>query len=478
MIRATQAMLAAKEGMNMRYVREQHVRGARRGTQVIALRWALVALSVFYLSACSLPFSTPEHGASTKPVPTHTPQPEHPLHYLTTQHTVYALDTVTGALRWQVRIESQPYVWVVAPKTIFVASSGTNSVTALRATDGSTLWQRDFHGSLFKLTADDNVALFYEYGQRVFAVNAATGVDQWSWKTTFDVRKGVILGDSVLLSADHQYNIQCPGDGSLGSHSTSDLSVLQALNLRDGSERWHVTRRHEIGVNIEAVDEGIIYGTTFNGERAVCGDALPSHLFAANLASGALLWTYDDSHNLSHCYIASHTLYCGSDTGVKAFRGTDGHLLWRYGVARFEIYAIASHALYVSPIPINSTAPLPGPSFLALDATSGAPLWSLNASVEQFGHFRVVAASDGFVYGIEANFEGAPWHIVALDERTEVIKWIAGPYSGFYPELSDGAVFVHNAYVNNATIYGDVTVIALNGDTGAELWRRLLPKDY
>jgi outer membrane protein assembly factor BamB len=364
-------------------------------------------------------------------------------------------------------------------QTIYVASSGTNSVTALRATDGSTLWQRDFQGSLFKLTADDNVALFYEYGQRVFAVSAATGVDQWSWKTSLWVGwSSVIMGDTVVLSADHEYNIHCPGDGALGSHSASDLSALYALNLRDGSERWHVERRREAGIYIHAVDDGILYSTTMNGEGAACGDARPSHLFATNIASGAVLWSYDDSHNLSHCYIASHVLYCGSDIGVKSFRSNDGHLLWRYGVNRFEIYAIAPHALYISQIPISSTAPLPNPSFFALDATSGAPLWSLNASVEQFGHFRVVAASDGFVHGVEADFEGAPWHIVALDERTGVIRWIAGPYDGFYPELSSGMIFVHNAHVNNATIYGNVTVIALNGDTGAELWRRLLPKDY
>jgi outer membrane protein assembly factor BamB len=435
-------------------------------------------MSVFSLSACTLPLSTPARVTTATPVPTHTPQPEHPLHYLTTQHTVYALDTITGALRWRVRIESQPYLWVVAPKTIFVASSGTNSVTALRATDGSALWHRDFQGSLFRLTADDNVALFYEYSQRVFAVSAVTGADQWSWKTTLWVgRSSVIVGDTVVLSADHEYNIRCPGDDALSSHSTSDLSALYALNLRDGSERWHVERRHEAGIYIHAVNDGTIYGTTLNGERAVCGDVLPSHLFAVNLASGAMRWTYDDSHDLSHCYIASHTLYCGSDTGVKAYRTTDGHLIWRYGVNRFEIYAIALHALYVSPIPINSTAPLTEPSCLALDATSGALLWSLNASVEQFGHFRVVAASDGFVYGIEADFEGAPWHIVTLDERTGVIRWIAGPYDGFYPELSGGTIIVHNAHVHNATVYGDVTVIALNGETGAALWRRLLSKD-
>jgi outer membrane protein assembly factor BamB len=113
-----------------------------------------------------------------------------------------------------------------------------------------------------------------------------------------------------------------------------------------------------------------------------------------------------------------------------------------------------------------------------LDATSGALLWSLDVSSPPLGRFHSVAASDGLVYGIEYHFEGAPWYIAALDERTGVVRWVAGPYDGFYPELSSGIIFVHNAHVNNATIYGDVTVIALNGDTGAELWRRLLPKDY
>jgi outer membrane protein assembly factor BamB len=99
-------------------------------------------------------------------------------------------------------------------------------------------------------------------------------------------------------------------------------------------------------------------------------------------------------------------------------------------------------------------------------------------SSPSLGRFHVVAASDGFVYGVEYHFDGAHWHIVALDERTGVIRWIAGPYDGYYPELSNDVVFVHNAHVNNATIYGNVTVTALSGDTGAELWRRLLPKDY
>ena len=94
----------------MRYVRERHARSVRCGTHVAALRWALATMLALYLSACSLPFSTPEHAASSKPLSTHTPQPEHPLHYLTTQHTVYALDTVTGAVRWQVPMEAAPYI--------------------------------------------------------------------------------------------------------------------------------------------------------------------------------------------------------------------------------------------------------------------------------------------------------------------------------------------------------------------------------
>ena len=115
--------------------------------------------------------------------------------------------------------------------------------------------------------------MFYEFGKRVFAVNAATGAEQWSWKTTYGVGKAVITGDTALLSAGHGYNIHCPGAGS--SSSTSDLSVLYALNLRDGSERWHVDRRHEIGVEIQAVDDGIVFGTTIDGEGAIAATPVP-----------------------------------------------------------------------------------------------------------------------------------------------------------------------------------------------------------
>jgi outer membrane protein assembly factor BamB len=123
----------------------------------VAQSCALLALCVFSLSACSLPFFAPAHVPATKPAATHTPQPYSALHYVTNGQTIYALDTATGAVRWQASIGDstliwQASIWQVTPGVIYLRydyysesniTVVTPGIAALRASDGVQLWRRD-----------------------------------------------------------------------------------------------------------------------------------------------------------------------------------------------------------------------------------------------------------------------------------------------------------------------------------------------
>jgi outer membrane protein assembly factor BamB len=460
--------------MDMRIPGERSLHSVGRRARIVAQACALLALCVLSLSACSLPFFAPAHVPATKPAATHTPQPYSPLHYVTNGQTIYALDTATGAVRWQAPTAGTPSIWIVTPSVVYFRGYG---IAALSATDGHLLWRRDIANLTEDLTADSKIALFFEYGKRVVAVNATTGVERWSWNTTYTVTQALILRDSILIQANHEYQIPCPALGVPGSRDASDLAGLYALDPLDGSVKWRIERSHEFGDGIVGVDGGLVFGATWEDRDTRCQSLRSSHFFAANLADGAPVWRYDGSGPHVGCEFANHAIYCIDDKNeMQVYRASDGSLLWRFGddnIASAAFTVIAPHGVYLDVAYKDN----PSHFLVALNTAHGVMVWTLQQPQTSLAHpdetvgvFQPFATSDGTIYGRGFHTVDRPKEILARDEATSQLKWMSDAYFAASVTFDQSVIYVDLGRRSTELVVPTGAVVALDAATGVILW--------
>jgi len=123
-------------------------------------------------------------------------------------------------------------------------------------------------------------------------------------------------------------------------------------------------------------------------------------------------------------------------------------LRWTYNTGNvvYSSPAIADGALYVGSYDL-----------FALDANTGAKLWSYNASTSTASP----AVANGVVYS-----DSTDGNFYALDARTGARLWSFNTGSDDFssPAVANGVVYVGSGRTNNNNLY------ALNAQTGAKLW--------
>jgi outer membrane protein assembly factor BamB len=259
------------------------------------------------------------------------------------------------------------------------------------------------------------------------------------WVTALERNNDKGAQKSFLVQTDWSQFRFAPNHKGLNPYE----NVLNPDNVRGMDSKWSYSTTNGAWGS-PAVADGVVYVAT------------SPKLYALNANSGALRWSFKPPlYDLisSDPAVANGIVYIGTfDEGLFALNAETGVKLWSYPSVYSRVFsapAVANGVVYFD------DAEDPGNDHIyALDANSGAPLWS-----DQLNTFSSSpAVADGVVYvGTDDDY------LYALDALTGAQLWSykTGWVVRSSPTVADGVVYV-GSYDHN--------VYALNATTGALLW--------
>lgn len=293
--------------------------------------------------------------------------------------SVVALRASDGTVLWQraVTIASAP---VVAGSAVYVSDAG-GTVYALRAADGTQLWQARVNAP--GDTADDNPpqlcaadGVVYAMRNSVFALRASDGHVLWTAPAGND-GYGPLAADAARVYV-----------GDL-------LAGLHALSARDGSAAWlfHDRARGANPAPLTPVAAGpVVYAEDGTGS-----------VYALRAGDGSEIWRYrgslesnDSSFGSAHPSPAAGTvLITAVSHGILALRPKDGSLQWRAappGPLEPDVTSTSSPGLGAGLACVS----YPETGARAVRISDGALLWDYAYS--RFGINTPAVGPDGTVY--------------------------------------------------------------------------------
>jgi outer membrane protein assembly factor BamB len=194
----------------------------------------------------------------------------------------------------------------------------------------------------------------------------------------------------------------------------------------------------------------------------------PNHLYAADQATGKLLWQADTDDDYSIDAMADGLIFGSDKGGLSARRASDGVLLWQASDLGF-IHADRQVMLAERRNSDES-------ELLSLDPTSGKDLWAVADTNDSYNVFR-----DDELYGVKYT-PGTRGHlsIVARTLSTGGIHWEAtlplNQKTGLAWRDSKLLALQADYHACSGGITSDVTVTAFDAATGHILWMRVLPR--
>jgi outer membrane protein assembly factor BamB len=295
--------------------------------------------------------------------------------YVGSDAGIYALNSVTGGLRWADAdagaVDSSPKV---ADGTVYIGSFDGHQVCALSATTGRIRWTfltgYPFNSSPFVASGTVYIGGFDD---KVYALNAATGHPRWAYTT-----EGPI-DSSPFVTAGTVY---------IGGFDDK----VYALNAATGHPRW--TYSTEGPVESSPV---VVNGTVYVGSD-------DHRVYALNATTGQARWTYSTEGPVkSSPIVVNGTVYIGSDDDqVYALNATTGQPRWTYST---------EGPVESSPVVVNGTVYVGSDDHrvYALSAATGRLEWihaakgAVQSSPVVANGTLYIGSSDDNIYALNAN---------------------------------------------------------------------------
>lgn len=254
--------------------------------------------------------------------------------YLAANGVVSAVSAGDGMLLWHTQVGSGLDTLLVdaAQGTSGTIYDGSGGLTALRANDGSQLWQIGVQGSgisSLQLVGDTLYASTTD--NRLLALDPTDGHLRWSYEdpTIQALSRPTIANSMIYLAAQATAAITNP-TGSIGVQM---LETVVALRANDGTKLWQ--RLLPIGLPASAVTSALDPVVSGDGSTVyVVAGPTAGDVVALATADGATRWQAPSNDTLIALLGASSdVLYTGGVSGsVVALSATSGTPRWRTSV--------------------------------------------------------------------------------------------------------------------------------------------------
>ena len=179
---------------------------------------------------------------------------------------------------------------------------GSGRVLAVRARDGKTLWAFSLGASESSPLVVGPTVYVGSRDGRLYALDARTGRERWSFQTPGDIKGGAAFADGTVYVGSY--------DGR-----------VYAIGARSGGLRWVAS----VGAPV--------YATPAIGAGRLIVGTLAGTVYALDLSDGRTSWTRrTGSYVYSSAAIAGGTAFVGSYDGhLYALRLADGSIRWVFG---------------------------------------------------------------------------------------------------------------------------------------------------
>jgi outer membrane protein assembly factor BamB len=249
--------------------------------------------------------------------------------------TIYALQASDGTLLWRSTIDLGPDVPffvgpivfaspTVAEKTVYLAPAVNAPlkpfVYAFQTENGTLLWKAPFDSSTtLPLTIADGVLYLCTHSS-CLALRASDGSSLWQYETSGLIRSSPVVVDGVVCFSLSTFRQAFSNSGQISHLHEAFICTLQAT---DGSLLW----QQQLGITMGAshpTAPAEAHGTIYVG-------ADDGYLYALRTGDGTPLWSYKTNATLlSLPVVAQDVLYVGGNDGcVYALHADDGMLLWK-----------------------------------------------------------------------------------------------------------------------------------------------------
>jgi outer membrane protein assembly factor BamB len=267
-------------------------------------------------------------------------------------------------------------------------------------------------------TATGTTVYVGSYDDRLYAVDATTGGQQWEFET------GDTVGSSPTVVGGTVY---------IGSFDNR----VYALDAEDGTEQWAFEAGGEVLSSPTVVD-----GTVYVGSYS-------DNLYAVDAATGDQQWAFETSGVIwSSPTVVDSTVYVGSwDNNLYAVDATTGDQQWAFETGGPRVWsspAVIGGTVYVGSGDKN---------LYAVDAATGDQRWAFETGNMIWSSPTVV---DGTVYvGSEDS------NVYALDAADGSEEWAfqTGAWVDSSPTVVDDTVYV-----------GSENLYAIDASTGDQQW--------
>jgi outer membrane protein assembly factor BamB len=305
----------------------------------------------------------------------------------------------------------EPYEPTLSPSTVSGLSERWGNTTVLAAGASPAV-------------ADGIVYIGSQNNSAEYAVNAATGVVEWSYTT-----------------GGMPENLPAPAVANGVLYFGSGDGYLYALTASTGALRWS----YSTGWSWEAAPEvanGIVYA-----------DSMDNSVYALDASTGALKWSYTTGGPItSSPAVANGIVYADSmDGNLYALNATTGALDWSYAIGKFNVEQFGAPTVANGSVYVGSANAV----VYALNASTGAFEWSYTTG---FAIYSTPALANGVLY-----IGSADHTLYALNGSTGALDW----------SYTTGNAILQSAAVANGVVYIgsiDHKVYALRASDGTPLW--------
>lgn len=314
----------------------------------------------------------------------------------------------------------------VADGVVYVGSSD-NFLYAIDAMTGRQQWKFDAHGNVSSSPAiSAGVVYVVSLDGKLYAIDAISGAQKWAFATKGEKRH---TAAGINYTAPATEMMPDPWDLFLSSPAVADGIVyfgsgdnfVYAVDAATGMLRW----KFETGGVVHS-SPAVVDGCVYVGSFDAC-------FYALDAASGDLVWKFktgsDDRAHLmtgipGSAAVSNGVVYFGSrDANVYALKAKTGELQWKY--ANNGSWVISSPAVFERRIYFTTSDSL---KFIALDAASGAEVFSLPTNIYAFSS-PAIAGGHAFF----GTFDGK-LHDVDLDQHRYAAAEFATPgYTEYGP---------------------------------------------
>lgn len=235
---------------------------------------------------------------------------------------VYALDAVTGEMRWRTDVgnpdlPATPVDAIVFADGKLYVNRGDAALLKLDAVTGDVEWELDLRkpsrGAPFVAGETVYVSTGFD-GARMFAFDATTGEERWAVEDADNPVTGPVLAEGLL-------------------YVTFTDGEVAAFDPATGEERWRAyagVLDEEVGIDPSPGLPLVVDGTLFVSSNGFAG----AHTVALDAQTGRELWkTPTGDFSASAPALLDNVLLVGSDSGdLLALDPATGAELWRVAI--------------------------------------------------------------------------------------------------------------------------------------------------